>query len=612
MRTSTSIVLIPIFAGAFAACSSARGTDGSAPDVDAEPAPPPSVAGPQPDFGPLVQAKEPPPPISGGTLAVAKDGFTAVAADADRDRVYVVDVPARAVRRSIRLPRRSEPGRVVIDDRGRAHVVLRKAGGVATIDLATGDVSTLAVCTSPRGIAFDGANGALHVACATGELVSIPLDGGAPRRTPIALDLRDVAVKSSGTLVVSRFRSAEVVRIDKAGQAFRAKRVTQTASNLAWRTLVAKAPDGCTGGDCDAEVVVEQTPSPEPVKTDPGGYGGGGPGEAGECAAQGIVTTRIELVGRGAVRLPLAVLPVDIATNGREYAVIAAGNAFTRQLPQIFVVSAQTLSSLGPIAKGGVDPCPPDTVHGNVPGQAIAAAFDGQDELLVQTREPAAIHVMTEDRRRSWKTITLATDSVSDTGHAIFHSNAGGFIACASCHAEGADDGHTWQFVDMGPRRTPSLQGTLPGTEPFHWDGDMKDLRALVDHVFVERMSGPKVDDAHLDVLKRWLFSLPPPAKLHEPTAATARGRTLFEARCTSCHAGERLTNNQTVDVGTGGRFQVPSLVGVGWRAPFLHSGCAETLFDRFTPACGGSAHGSTGDLSESQIADLVDYLETL
>ena len=60
----------------------------------------------------------------------------------------------------------------------------------------------------------------------------------------------------------------------------------------------------------------------------------------------------------------------------------------------------------------------------------------------------------------------------------------------------------------------------------------------------------------------------------------------LFEdtarAGCITCHSGPRLTNAQTVDVGTGAPFQVPSLVGVGTRGPFMHDGCAKTLDDRF------------------------------
>jgi hypothetical protein len=61
----------------------------------------------------------------------------------------------------------------------------------------------------------------------------------------------------------------------------------------------------------------------------------------------------------------------------------------------------------------------------------------------------------------------------------------------------------------------------------------------------------------------------------------------------------------------------VPSLLGVGGRAPFLHDGCATTLTDRFgdrrVPTCGGGdLHGKTAHLTSAQIADLVAYLESL
>jgi cytochrome c553 len=327
----------------------------------------------------------------------------------------------------------------------------------------------------------------------------------------------------------------------------------------------------------------------------------------------GIVSTRVEIEGSPAVRLPTAVLPVDLATNGRELVVVAAGNAFTKELPQIYVLFVDALKrgNTTGFGSGQIVGCA-NAVQGNVPGQAIAAAFDGKDELVVQTREPAAIHIMTEDRRRPWKTIALPGETRQDTGHIIFHANAGGFLACASCHAEGGDDGHTWTFQNMGPRRTPSLLGTVKGTEPFHWDGDQRDLRMLVDNVFTQRMSGPQVDDQQLDALGGWVFALPPPAKLQTETEAVVRGKKLFDARCTTCHDGPMLTNNRTVDVGTGKALQVPSLVGVAWRAPFIHTGCAATLFDRFSPECGGAQHGDTKDLTQSDIKDLVSFLETL
>ncbi len=72
------------------------------------------------------------------------------------------------------------------------------------------------------------------------------------------------------------------------------------------------------------------------------------------------------------------------------------------------------------------------------------------------------------------------------------------------------------------------------------------------------------------------------------------------------------LTNNQLFDVGTG-EFKVPSLVGVSDRAPFMHTGCAKTLRDRFAGNCGGGdRHGTTSTLNAGQIDDLVAYLESL
>jgi mono/diheme cytochrome c family protein len=115
--------------------------------------------------------------------------------------------------------------------------------------------------------------------------------------------------------------------------------------------------------------------------------------------------------------------------------------------------------------------------------------------------------------------------------------------------------------------------------------------------------------------LEDWLYELsPPPARRSAEDAAVVRGDALFqgEAECSTCHSGARLTNNTTVDVGTGEALQVPSLVGVGYRAPLIHDGCAATLRDRFDPTCGGDRHGKTAQLSDAEIDDLVAYLESL
>jgi mono/diheme cytochrome c family protein len=130
-------------------------------------------------------------------------------------------------------------------------------------------------------------------------------------------------------------------------------------------------------------------------------------------------------------------------------------------------------------------------------------------------------------------------------------------------------------------------------------------------------MSGPDLKDVHIEALADWIDQVPPlrPDQGLDQ-AAVDRGRALFQSAsvgCAVCHAGAKATNNQTVSVGTGGLFQVPSLVGVAWRAPYLHSGCAPTLESRFDTSCGGGEqHGHTAALSTNGRADLVAYLKSL
>ncbi len=238
----------------------------------------------------------------------------------------------------------------------------------------------------------------------------------------------------------------------------------------------------------------------------------------------------------------------------------------------------------------------------------------------MQTREPATLSLFTNPSDSGMRLVQLGGDSMLDTGHELFHRDAGGGLACASCHAEGGEDGRVWHFDPTGDRRTQAVHVGLKGTEPFHWDGDMSTFGVLVDEVMVHRMGGVPESDSRKGALQQWLFSLTPPAPIIPASdAAATRGRALFESPdlgCTGCHAGPRLTNNQTVFVGTtdpGHSLQIPSLHGVGYRAPFLHNGCAVTLRDRFDPGCGGGdRHGHTSQLAETDVSDLIAYLESL
>lgn len=563
----------------------------------------------QPKFDKTCSLPDAPPPISGGTLAVSKTTRLAVASDPDRDRVYVVDLSLRSVRYTLQLARKTEPGRVALDEQGRAYVALRRSGELATIDLNTGVVNVQTACTSPRGVAWDRFQNRVLVACATGTLMAFPREGAPTSISGLGVDLRDVVVRSDG-YDLSSFRSARLQMLQSNGGKVASPAPFLTNANVAWRMRDLGNDDGEP-----ISVIAAQEPTLNLVSTQPGGYG-----ESDSSSKMAsIVGSRVWLAMMRcperdgdkctrSVRLPGAVLPVDVAANGHQIVVLAAGNGLTAALPQIFVVGAESLRD----PEFELDP-QVDMTTGTLPrGQAIAADFSSLDELIVQTREPAQLHIMSDDRLRSLHVIDLATDSRADTGHEIFHANSGGMIACASCHAEGGDDGHVWSFDSIGPRRTPSLLGTTAHTEPFHWDGDMKDLSTLVDHIFVERMTGPKLDAKQVEALGNYLFALPPPPRFRSVADVSPRGKELFEKKCTVCHSGTMMTNNQSLDIGTGGKFQVPSLVGVAWRGPWIHNGCANTLFDRFNPDCGGTSHAELKDLTDADKAFLVEYMESL
>jgi hypothetical protein len=597
-------------------------------------------------------------PISGGTLLITSDGATAVASDPERDRVSIVNLTTSVLASpgllaNVALQAGDEPGRMVQDAAGNVHVVLRRAGAVATIALSTqAVVARRSVCASPRGIAYDAGTQMLKIACVGGELIDLPAASGeVASRVKVDSDLRDVVQTTSGSFV-SRLKSAELLHLDAHGAMLASSRppvptmlfpetdgseIVDTLEPVGARRTIASQNggfvmlhQGARNGDIE-------------VQSDNANAGGSPYGGTGSCS--GVVTT--EVTGFDASGKPTGtvefggVLAVDISESAKtsEFAVAFAGAADPLQpLAQLGGASLPTaptdpagnpaaleVATVMQFDRATLDM--PQTLENpacigpigvvTLPAPATAVAYAG-DRLVVQTREPAALFIVDSalnNQGTARVQIDLGGPSMLDTGHEIFHRDAGAGVACASCHLEGGDDGHVWHFVDQGARRTQSMFVGLQGTAPFHWVGDMNDLGTLMENVFVGRMGGVHQNAARLGGLEQWLYAIKePPALRAASDPAAARGRKLFEgdAKCSTCHSGAKFTDNKTVDVGTGLALQVPSLVGVAYRGPWIHTGCAATLRDRFDPACGGDKHGETAQLSSAQIDDLVAYLETL
>jgi hypothetical protein len=576
----------------------------------------------------ITHAATPVPPISGGTLLALSDGATAFAADPERDQASFVDIAGAKVIAQVTLQPGDEPGRAVEDAKGFVHVALRRGGAVATLDPTTHTVSSRqAVCSAPRGIAYDAATDLVHVACAGGELVSLPAAGGAATRTlTLDRDLRDVVVVGA-SLYVSTFRRAEVLIVGADGTvtgrmqpgsgmvpSLAGGMPEQRSPAVAWRMV-------SYGDVLDTVVMLHETGDDSLVDPAAGGYGG-----VKGCGA--IVQAGVTVLTPGAqptsaaAGMEMVSLAVDIAMapDGKTAAIAVPGNAETNGLPTIVTVDTTQMTTGNPCMNASQLAVGGQNGASGVQGQVVAVSYAKNGTLLAQTREPAAVYVLnTSPSGTTTSSISLATDSRDDTGHTIFHVNAGGGVACASCHPEGGEDGRVWNFACAGARRTQSIRGGISPTAPFHWDGSEPTFSHLMDDVFSGRMSGPILSDDQKSALQSWVDTIPAmPVTAGLDAAAVARGQTLFTNptyACATCHAGALLTNNTTVDVGTGAAFQVPSLRGVAWRAPFMHTGCAETLADRFDAAAicgGGDKHGMTSTLTAAQVGDLVTYLQSL
>lgn len=544
-------------------------------------------------------------PLVGGTVLVGDEGRQAVVSDPERDLVFLVSLSTRKLRGTVSLPVGAQPSRAIWPRGGMVQVVLRGTGEVATIDPnGIRVVATQQVCPEPRSIAWDDAHQATLVACASGELVTLHGQESTVRR--FDADLRDVLVGPSG-VTLTTFRSPQVLRVD--GPAVPLPSVIAgrpMAPTAAYRALQSGDTTVVVHQDAATDDVRTTTPT-TPTNAVPPYYGNGLTTPACNTA---VVRSAVTLVSGnavvGSVQLP-GVLPLDAALSpsGSEVVVVHAGNSQVVRMP-LATIRGQTPASCAPISST----VPVDDKGERVSpvGNPIGVAFMPTGELLVHSREPSALFVLGSSSSR----IGLLATSVETPGQRLFHEGIGG-ISCASCHPEGLEDGHVWT-LEGRKRRTQSLAGGL-STAPFHWDGDLKNIAAVLDETFVRRMGGtaptPKVVRS-LEAMLRQIAL--PKAPTRDTPVDLVRGKAAFvKAGCEGCHLGAELTNDNTMDVGTGGPLQVPSLRGLAGRGPWMHDGCAKTLEERFTnEACGGKRHGTPQLLTADERKDLIAWLGQL
>jgi DNA-binding beta-propeller fold protein YncE len=246
-----------------------------------------------------------------------------------------------------------------------------------------------------------------------------------------------------------------------------------------------------------------------------------------------------------------------------------------------------------------------------------------------------SVQMVDLQERRVTQTIALGgpdVRSLARRGEAIFYDGRRSldqWYSCHSCHYGGGTNAVAMDTLNDGTVRTFKTVLSLKNvahTAPWTWHGWQTDLRAAMRKSLTETMIGPEPTDDDVQALVAFLGALEtPPNSRRGPdgslSAAAERGRAIFEsdkAACASCHTGPYFTDGEVHDVGLGGPrdaykgYNTPSLVGVANRVRLLHDGRAKSLEQALSGPHAPAKVAGQGELSESELADLIEYLKTL
>lgn len=571
--------------------------------------------------------------LDGATLLVSRDSKLAVAIEPNQALVHLVDLERRSVE-TLQLEKDSEPSRPVEDAFERIHLLLRGTGDVLSIRRDGTILARQRVCEEVNGLTSFTTPGEeqLKVVCGSGRIITLAADGLLPRAVHTLAaydDLRD-PITVNGELWVSQFRQARVLRIGPDGglrglikmPSYKDPADVQhdLDARVAWRLI--KLPDAVGGA-----LVLHQ----QHVMGFTGDYW---------CTPPNCPEGHVTRLGRsftieGGGHLFGTSLPVDgaVSRSGKNMMVVAAGNI---PMP-VKGAQAPTESPLrwGPLAKLAIKPgLAGIRFPSGPPLKPVAIASYKDEGFAFQAREHRSLYLI-ENAQASpepgkWIEIPLGTGpSEPDVALDLFQAAAPNRGPCASCHPNGREDAVA-VTLDMDnakkrARRTQSLNVGLKETAPLHWDGAQSNLPALIVHDMKEFGLPPvAVNDPNILLFSDWLDGQPRPWRYTSPTEqpAVAAGQQVFQDQlCTGCHApafGYTIKNNKSVN-GTEPAYQVPSLRGVSFRAPYFHDGCAADLVQVFNGQCAKPGSGGAGvhdlaakGLSSASIDNLISFLGTL
>ena len=215
--------------------------------------------------------------------------------------------------------------------------------------------------------------------------------------------------------------------------------------------------------------------------------------------------------------------------------------------------------------------------------------------------------------------------SLAERGEQLFYDatlSSDGWLSCHSCHTDGHTNGRLNDNFGDGsagaPKRVLSLLG-VGATGPWSWSGSVMRLEEQVRKSIRTTMRGAEPTHQQVAALAAYLRTLTPPpsllsARQQPPRETVSRGARVFRQHgCADCHQPARFTSPEIYDVGLqdrlgNRRFNPPSLLGVSQRSALFHDGRAASVRDVLM----GHRHGIGQDTSQTEIEELIDYLNSL
>ena len=196
--------------------------------------------------------------------------------------------------------------------------------------------------------------------------------------------------------------------------------------------------------------------------------------------------------------------------------------------------------------------------------------------------------------------------------------------ACSTCHPDARTDAVNWDLLNDGIGNPKSTKNLLYShvTPPVMITG-VRDKAETAVRAGIKYIQFSVVDEVKASAIDAYLKSLRPVPSPYlkdgEISEAARRGaKVFFKAGCANCHSGPYYSNGGMYDVGTtdgidkGRLLNVPNLVEVWRTAPYLYDGRAATMKEVFTKFNKDNLHGDTKDLTDNELDDLVEFVNSL